>query len=372
MKRNITIILLLAGFIFLFTELCALSCGFEKYREIKYTKEMVQAMNALFKARKELGLEKGDENLLAVTNAGYGTVNGETTEAFLDIVTSVTACTMGTRSILLVHTPINYPLWCGLYRKDNNKLIFIKWDKGTFKKQNLDISPEKILLSPVWRKTASGLIGGKTLFSIVTICNSWSAGTSWPLLKCAEFHNHICPGLNTGYIIGEYLKTKHPLRKGEKYVFIAAPPICAIDTLQMMYDATVGKNATFAKAVDKEKVMRYSGDLWFKGAPISPIIVIAMQVDTSSNSCEGVVLGFDWKRLFKDAGLDYQNFDPPGGKSNPVFFISRADLSIKMASMKMEDKLKYVKELKTFFGQAVLAHKLAKEGTDPYALIWGL
>lgn len=372
MKRNFTIILLLAGLIFLFTELCALSCGFEKYREIKYTKEMVQAMNALFKARTELGLEKGDKNLLAVTNAGYGTVNGKTTEAFLDIVTSVTACTMGTRSILLVHTPINYPLWCGLYRKDNNKLIFIKWDKGAFKKQNLDISPAKILLPPVWKKAASGLIGGKTLFSVVTICNSWSAGASWPLLKSAEFHNHICPGLNAGYIIGEYLKTKHPLRKGEKYVFIAAPPICAIDTLQMMYDATVGKHGTFAKAVGKEKVMKYSGDLWFKGAPISPIIVIAMRVDKSSNSCEGVVLGLDWKRLFKDAGLNYQDFDPPGGKSNPIFFISRTKLSIRMASMEMEDKLKYVKEIKTFFGQATLANKIAKEGADPYALIWGL
>ena len=67
-----------------------------------------------------------------------------------------------------------------------------------------------------------------------------------------------------------------------------------------------------------------------------------------------------------------QDFDPPGGKSNPIFFISRAKLSIKMASMKMEEKLKYVKELKTFFGQAVLANKIAKEGTDPYAIIWGL
>ncbi|MGD9076008.1 MAG: FmdE family protein [Desulfobacteraceae bacterium] len=372
MKKRVTITFALAPLISLITWLNVMACGFEEYREIKYSKEMVRAMNAVFKARNALGLEKGDEKLLALTNAGYGIVKGKTTEPFLDIISNVTACTMGTRSLLLVQTAFTDPLWCALYRKDNNKLVLIKWSQGAFKQQNLDISPDRILHPEAWKQAASGLVGGKTLFSVVTICNSWAAGASWPLLKSAELHNHICPGLNVGYIIGNYLKKNHPLRKGEKYVFLAAPPICAIDTLQKMYDCTVGKGLTFAKAVEKHKVKRYSGNLWFEGNPLSTIIVIAMRANEKGNSCEGVVLGMDWKHLFEDTGVNYQDFAPPGGKSNPTFFISRATLSIRMASMNLEQKIKYIKELKRFFGQASLAHKLARDGTDPYAIIWGL
>jgi hypothetical protein len=85
-----------------------------------------------------------------------------------------------------------------------------------------------------------------------------------------------------------------------------------------------------------------------------------------------VVLGVDWKSIFADAGQNYQDFAPSGGKANPVYFISRAQLSVKMASISMTKKLTYIKEIKKFFGQASLAQKLAMEGTDPYAFIWDL
>jgi formylmethanofuran dehydrogenase subunit E-like metal-binding protein len=370
MKGKFAISLLITGIVFWGVEFCAFACGFEEYREINYSKEMVQAMNAVFKARTELGLEKGDEKLLALTNAGYGTVNGKTTEAFLDIVSNVTACTLGTRSLLLVHTPFTEPLWCALYRKDNGRMIFVKWIKNRFEQENLDISPDKILSPDAWKKGASGIIGDKTLFSLVTISHCWSAGASWQLLKTAEFHNHICPGLNTGCIIGQYLKKRHPLRKGENYLFIGAPPGCVIDALQIIFDATVGKNGTFGKGMSKEKIEKYSEGLWFEGVPIPPLAVIAMRVNKKSNSCEGVVLGVDWKSIFADAGQDYRNLTPPGGKTNPLYFISRAKVSVKIVSMTMSEKLKYVKEIKKFFGQAAMARKLTNEGIDPYAVIW--
>jgi formylmethanofuran dehydrogenase subunit E-like metal-binding protein len=157
--------LLVGCMVFLLMELSLLACGFEEYREINYNKEMVQAMNAVFNARNKIGLEKGDERLLALTNAGYGTVNGKTTEAFLDIVSNVTACTMGTKSLLTVHTPFAEPLWCALYRKDNGKLIFTKWSEKGFTQQQIDISQEIIFKSQDWKKAASGIIGSKTLFS---------------------------------------------------------------------------------------------------------------------------------------------------------------------------------------------------------------
>ncbi len=155
-----------------------------------------RAMNAVFNARNKIGLEKGDKGLHALTNAGYGIINGKTTEAFLDIVSNVTACTMGTKSLLTVHSPFAEPLWCALYRKDNGKLFFIKWSEKGFKQQQIDISQEKIFKSQDWKKAASGIIGSKILFSV--------------------------------------------------------------DALQIIFDTTTGKSAAFSKAVSKQKIEKYS------------------------------------------------------------------------------------------------------------------
>lgn len=50
MKKNCTVALLLAVVVFVSAKI-ALGCGFEEYREIEYTREMLQAMNAAFTAR---------------------------------------------------------------------------------------------------------------------------------------------------------------------------------------------------------------------------------------------------------------------------------------------------------------------------------
>jgi len=360
-----------ANHVFIFSK-PAFSCGFEQYREIKYTRELVQGMNALYDSFKETGLSKGSDDLLAITNAGYGHLNGEDSIGFLDIITSVTACTQGTKSLLVVHTPEYEPLWCALYRRDNGNLFFIKWTKKGFVRQKINITPEKIFKREAWKKAAKGIIGTKNLFSIVTVAHSWSKNVPWKLLKCAQFHNHICPGLNAGYIIAEYIKQKFPLSRGENYTFIASPPSCAADAIQVLFDSTTGKKGLYAKHLSRKMVQKYSGNLWFKNAPISPLIVIAMRLNKALNSCEGLLLGFDWKKLFEDTKTDYSQFAPPQGKKDPLYFISRASLSLKLASMKLQNKLKYVKVLKSFMVPASLSLKWAGSHADPYEDIFQL
>jgi len=79
--------------------------------------EMGQAREALSNALAELGVPKGDKNLLILTNAGYGQIGPQTTEPFLDVAQDVTGCSPGRRSLLIVHTSIQEPLWAALYRK---------------------------------------------------------------------------------------------------------------------------------------------------------------------------------------------------------------------------------------------------------------
>jgi len=56
---------------------------------------------ALNRAMSEMGVSKADSNLLVLTNAGYGGVENQSTEAFPDTAVEETGCTMGSQSLLL-------------------------------------------------------------------------------------------------------------------------------------------------------------------------------------------------------------------------------------------------------------------------------
>jgi formylmethanofuran dehydrogenase subunit E-like metal-binding protein len=366
MIKELAMAFILMGTISLETELCA-SAG---DAEVNPGNHMQSASNALLKAQKEMVFQKGDNRLLILTNAGFGTLMGQSTEAFLDIINEGTGCTMGQGNLLMIHTPFTEPLWFGLFRKDTGELIFNKWMKNAFKQIN--ISPHKIMNPKAWMEAASKPVGRKTLFSMVSVAHSWSMGAPCSLLKSAEFHNHICPGIHAGCILGTYLQTAFPLGKGKKYIFIASPPYCPGDAIQVMFDATVGKKGTFAKGLNKKMMKQYAGALWHEDAPLPPLLGIVLKVTGKADSCEGVVMGMDWKTLYSDVGMDHKTLSPEGGKKNPLFHITRIKLSQKMLAMAMADKLKYIKEIKRFSGKASLAKKLAQAGREPYGVIWGL
>lgn len=323
--------------------------------------EKTKAQQALVAAMQELGVKKGDPRLLVLTNAGYGQLGGQTTEAFLDLAAETTGRTMGTRSLLPVHTAITEPLWFSLYRPDTHRLIFIKSQGPDFQTQSIDAHPDKLLTPEGWKTAAAGIIGNKRLFSVASISLSWSNKPAWPLLLAAAFHDHFCPGLNSGYFAAEYLKTKLPLNKGDKYVFVAAPAKCAADTVQVMFNTTMGKQAAYGMFIGKKDWGKYFGQ---GTAPA----LIAMRVNKKSDRCEGLVLGLNWQQAYQDTGVKAEEHAPPGGPQNPLFWISRVKMSWKLAGMPLEKKMAYLEEVKRFSGKAGLAHQVA--AGDPYLVTW--
>ncbi|MGD9125532.1 MAG: FmdE family protein, partial [Desulfarculaceae bacterium] len=199
-------------------------------------------------------------------------------------------------------------------------------------------------------------------FGVVSLSLSWAKGANWPLLQAGCFHNHLCPGLNAGYLAAVYLRQHLPLGKGQRYVFIGAPSICAMDALQVLTDATPGKRGSYSLLVKGDVAAKY----FPKGA--GPL-VIAARIDGKADKCQGVVLGLAWNKLCQDMGLERGDMSPPGGKSNPLFFISRAKLSLGLAGMPLKKKMSYVIKVKGFSGKASLAERIIAAGPDPYSLI---
>ncbi len=318
--------------------------------------EKQKAQQALTAAMAELGIKKGETPFLVLTNAGYGQLGGHSTEAFLDLAAETTGRTMGTRSLLPVHTSVDEPLWFSLYRPDTHRLAFIASQGSDFKTQFIDATPDKLLTPEGW-KAAAAPIGNPRLFSIASISLTWAEKPAWPLLLAAGFHDHFCPGLNSGYFAAEYLKKNLPLQKGDKYVFVVAPSKCAADAVQVMFNATAGKEGTYGMEIAKKDWGKYFG-------PGAAPALIAMRVNQGSDTCEGVVLGMNWKQAYEDTSVKPEEHAPPEGPKNPVFWTSRVIMSKKLAAMPLEKQMAYLQEVQRFSGKAGLAKQVA--AGDPF------
>lgn len=339
--------------------LCAYS-GFATERKSLYSPEMAKAQEAAVRALSEIGLPKGNANLLVLTNAGYGQIGPQTTEVFIDIARETTGCSTGTRSLLAVHKSINDPLWCSIFRKDTGKLVFLKWTGQGFSQQIVNASPEKILTPEGWKTAGAGLIG-QNIFSVVSISLTWAVGPPWPLLLAATFHDHFCPGLNSGYILGEYCRDKIPVKPGEQYIFVTAPGKCAADALQVIFNATAGKSSGYAMHIAPTLSAKYEKD------KVTPMTIV-MRVNRKTDVCEGIVFGFDWNKAYADTHVKADEITPEGGPGNPMFWIARVKMSRELARLPRESLFGYLVELKKFGGNARLADEVASG--NPYALVW--
>ncbi len=319
-----------------------------------------RAQEVLAKAMAQMALAPGDPRLLVLTNAGFGQIGNETTEAFLDIAVKETGCTLGKRSLLTVHTSVQEPLWWALYRKDTGKIAFFKWTGGGFAEQIIYASPEKVLSAEGWKAAQAGPIG-RNLFSVVSISLTWAVNPPWTLLLSSTFHDHFCPGLNAGYIFALYVMDHLPLAPREQYVMVAAPGRCPIDALQILLNTTGGKQSAYVMGIDKDLLAKYS-----KGS-VQPFIV-AMKVNRELDACDGIVLGFDWEKMMTDTSIKREHLYAKEGPKDPWYWISRVKASVELAKMPKEKLLGYAVELKRFSGKADLADKMAS--SDPYAVIW--
>jgi len=101
---------------------------------------------------------------------------------------------------------------------------------------------------------------------------------------------------------------------------------------------------------------------------VAPFL-IAMRVNAKKNVCDGMVLALDWSKLGSATGVSPKDLSPKGGKSNPLFFITRVKMSWKLVQMDMKDKMAGIVEQGRFSGPAGLMKKVVNAGADPYAVL---
>lgn len=267
------------------------------------------------RAMKELEFDPGDPNILGLTDAGYiAQIGNYTSEKALDGVMMTTKLSRGKANLMNVHKPYNSPLWFAFFDKRSKDCVYLEVKSKVLKafldkeqrdreaaireflglkdeeifsiiaKENIDA--DKLLSKPEpWQEKMNEVFGGNE-FSLITLCNLWAIGLPNDFMKVAELHDHICPGLTSGYLIAKYIKEKFPAKAPRyDYVVIAIPPWCKDDALIQIFETNVGHKRLFVKWLTKEQK---------KVLPEEAKNVANIFINMKTG--KGIVVGFDWDK----------------------------------------------------------------------------
>jgi len=262
-----------------------------------------------------LGVTNETPGLCVLTDAGYAKVNGNTTECCIGTIEQETGCSIEAGNLLPIHRSVDKPLWFAIFDNSTKDCVYAVYKNGAFTATEINIAEENVTTGDGWNATKNAL--GSDAFTITCIANAWGYGAPYDLLKCAELHNHLCPGLTSGYLIAEYVREYHPLGSGESYTWIGCPNWCKEDAIQVLLDLTPGKKGMVVK--------QRSGELFVKEKPLAGILIIW---NDTTKSGRGVAFQYDWGKMCNLSDANLSDFKPPGGKTNPLFWTTRIKSSL--------------------------------------------
>jgi formylmethanofuran dehydrogenase subunit E-like metal-binding protein len=268
---------------------------------------------------------------------------------------------MGKGNLLFFHRSVTNPLKIVLFEKDTGDAVVITHNGKKSEKINLRMGGDEATKPDGW-KQIQGKIGADA-FSLVGIADAWAKGAPFDFLKCCEFHNHICPGVSSGYQIGRFILEKYPLNQGESYSWIASPNWCKDDAIQILLDLTPGKQSLFVKNLTADQKMAVMGE-----KPADNIAGILVIWNNKANNGKAVAFRYNWGKAREVSGVAGEDFAPKGGKSNPIFWISRLKRNAGLMPYltKPADFVKVVKEVEI---TPQMYTEMTIAGVNPYEVI---
>ena len=324
------------------------------------------------------------KELLVITNAGYCKIGEYTTEKALNGLMIGAKVSRGKGNLVNVFSHYNAPLWFAFFDKKSKDCVYLEVNSTTLKKylemekenrtkalqefMNLDptdlfvriakenIDAEKLLTDPEsWQKKMVEKVFGGNEFRIVTIANVWAKGVPNDFMRIVEVHDHVCPGLISGYMIAKYLSDVFPSQNPRKeYVIIAVPPWCKDDAFIVLFGTTPGHKNMFVKWLTPEQ----KAMLPDKAKNVANIVI---KRDMKTGELKGIVVGFNWSKAMKMGGVKWEDF-----KSFDTYKWWWARLKLNLLLIDYLDKYEmFVYTIKTFSLKPEELEKFKSAGVNP-------
>ncbi len=249
----------------------------------------------LHDAMKTLELEKNSPDLGVLTNANYVRLNEKTTEQYVDIIAQTTGCSIGKGNLLFFDERPHNSLLVAMANKKTGQCVVLRYDGKFGKLGALSMQEKDIEKSDFFFRNSGGVTGEET-YHITSIMRAWLGDAPYDLLKSAETHGHICPGIILGYLTAKGIEQKFPLQHpDEEYIFIASPNGCKDDAIMTLLGLTAGKKSLYSMAQDPKSLI-HNTDNYLMG--------ILIKWSNKENTGMGAVVALSLEALFMVAKLD--------------------------------------------------------------------
>jgi len=243
-------------------------------------------------------------NIIAITNAGYAELNGQSTESCLDGLSDVTGASRGKNTLIEIQSHYAKILWFAFYHRPSGMCAYMEVGQeanltSPISKKLYDtfslVSVEKIQAAHLYKnaveyndKFNNKKVFGENAFRIVTIANALDAGAPTYAVRAFELHDHYCPGITSGIIMVNYLKKYFP---SSSYFVQAIQPWCKEDAFLTLLNSTPGKSGfavTYPTAEDMAK--------WKQG--FESVTNIFYRQDEITKKWQGQLIGFSFNKVY--------------------------------------------------------------------------
>nr|WP_320194226.1 FmdE family protein [uncultured Desulfobacter sp.] len=240
------------------------------------------------KAMDTLQVTKADPNFLVLTNATAVMTDGKSSLPILAQVQDATGAMVGKGNLLFFQRAQTAPLRVMLLKKSDRNAVIISANNAKWAVDALDFTLKTVSDPDFWTAAKEKYAAGRDLFTLATLGNAWAEGAPYDFLKSAELHNHICPGLTSGYLMAHFILDHYPLEQGQRYTIISCPVWCKEDAFQVVMDQTPGKRGLVVKPLSDEQKEKIS-------VPNPAGMVLIW--DKKLKKGKGVALSFDFNTL---------------------------------------------------------------------------
>ena len=319
-----------------------------------------------------LKFDAGSEIILALTNAGHAVIRGMTTERALTGLSDKSGMNNGDNNLFQVNRPNWKPLWFFFFNKETGMAAYMEPDSAFYAMSAEErsmiptdkaFSQVSLIMTDLDTMLANPDDGNTTFntkqfggneFSLVGLSNVWAAGATYDFMNAAAFHDHLCPGVTSGYMIIKYVEDVMPITDAsENYIDIGCPNWCKEDAYQMIWDSTPGKNSMFIMALSPEDEAAVKAKYGNR-----PAGIIIRWNDVAKKGT-GMALGFDFDTISKEVGV--ADWTGPSWAPKLVQDIGMMDYIDKPESV--------ITTLYEFDVDEPLLTKLKTAGNNPYKVL---
>lgn len=265
--------------------------GFEAYNKV----------SAIFKDELNINLGKDNVDLGIFTSAGYVYLNGKETVAVRDGLYEIAGATLYSKNLLQYHQALWKPLWFTfILRNPNSDVLYSvylrynpdgTWFVGELNGSNVvDIGIETLNSSAKVKAIQKTFMPDKNWNNIQSIANAWKSNPNFDQIMAFLYHNHVCPGVQPGFFITDYIQQNHPLGENESYNYIASSTYCKDDSLTYLLGVSPGMGTYFVQKLPNSDVT----STYVDGATDEGALVIW---DNNLNIGRVVIVSFKWPTI---------------------------------------------------------------------------